>query len=249
MKFSTAVYSDPGSRDINEDFLEYFVEENAYAIWVIADGLGGHSAGEVASKMVVENFISEFKNNPNIDVNNINRIVNATNENILATQKLNASQRDMKSTLVCLVSDFASAVWCHVGDSRLYHFRDNKLMHQTEDHSVSQLSVLAGEITKDEIRFHEDRNKLLRVLGDRGNINSDISKPKINLCTGDVFLLCSDGFWENILEGEMEDCLSASNDSSLWLCMMTNIVNSRLKLKLNNDNLSAVSVFVEGSNI
>ena len=146
----------------------------------------------------------------------------------------------MKTTLVFLTLEDGQARWMHVGDSRLYHFRSGKLQTQTMDHSVSQMAVLMGEITPREIRFHEDRNRVLRALG------GDNAKPELShtvMLTGgeDVFLLCTDGFWEYVYEEEMEALLKKCASPKKWLAEMEKLVHSRAPS--DNDNFTAAAVF------
>ena len=113
----------------------------------------------------------------------------------------------MKTTVVMLCVSGNNAYWTHVGDSRLYFFRKGKLVLHTKDHSIPQMLVAAGEIKEKNIRRHPDRNKLLRVMGtDWEEPQYAVSDP-IELQEGDAFLLCSDGFWENIVEKQMQKCL------------------------------------------
>jgi serine/threonine protein phosphatase PrpC len=146
----------------------------------------------------------------------------------------------MKTTLVFLTLEDGQARWMHVGDSRLYHFRSGKLQTQTMDHSVSQMAVLMGDITPQEIRFHEDRNRVLRALGG-DNAKADLSPILVTVQEEDVFLLCTDGFWEYVYEPEMEDLLQKAKDPQDWLKQMETILLSRVSGE--NDNYTAAAVF------
>lgn len=238
--FDTAYITETGGRTVNEDCVNYFIYEKNYAIWLLADGVGGEGFGDLASNLVVENFLNNFKQSPDLRFENINKIIKNTNENILKAQEKHLLAKNMKSTLVCLMSDFDSAAWCNVGDSRLYHFRDGKIIFQTEDHSAAQLSVLRGEITKEEIRFHEDRNKLLRAFGVKRKIKANVTENPVKLLQDDAFLLCSDGFWENISEHEMENCMIKAENSLQWLENMRKIFEN--EFSEHSDNFSAVCV-------
>ena len=146
----------------------------------------------------------------------------------------------MKTTLTFLAIEAGRARWMHVGDTRVYHFRGSVLQTQTMDHSVSQMAVLMGEITPREIRFHEDRNRVLRALG------GDNAKPELShtvMLTGgeDVFLLCTDGFWEYVYEEEMEALLKKCASPKKWLAEMEKLVHSRAPS--DNDNFTAAAVF------
>ncbi|MBO7252716.1 MAG: hypothetical protein J6V25_08825, partial [Oscillospiraceae bacterium] len=133
------------------------------------------------------------------------------------------------------------ARWMHVGDSRLYHFVNGKLVHQTTDHSVSQMAVMMGEITTHQIRFHEDRNRVLRSLGGE-NAKADVS-ALLDVSSGNhAFLMCSDGFWEYVYEDEMEKTLQQASDPQAWIDSMEAILKQRIPS--NNDNYTAGTVFV-----
>jgi serine/threonine protein phosphatase PrpC len=147
---------------------------------------------------------------------------------------------NMKTTLVFLTIEDGRARWMHIGDSRLYHFRGGYLQSQTMDHSVSQMAVLMGEITPREIRFHEDRNRVLRALGG-DNARPEISRTVMLTGGEDVFLLCTDGFWEYVYEEEMEQLLCASSTPQQWLDRMEALVRSRAGK--DNDNFTAAAVF------
>ena len=146
----------------------------------------------------------------------------------------------MKTTLVFLAIEKGQARWMHVGDSRLYHFHAGTIANQTMDHSVSQMAVLMGEITPHQIRFHEDRNRVLRALGGESakpDLSSAISREEGK----EAFLLCTDGFWEYVYESEMEQTLGQSKDPQQWLDKMLTILHSRTPA--DNDNFTAAVVF------
>ena len=133
----------------------------------------------------------------------------------------------------------------HVGDSRLYYFRNGRLEKQTLDHSVSQIAVLMGEIPQEGIRFHADRNRVLRALGS-GNAKPDIS-PLMELKEDTAFLLCTDGFWEYVYEREMEETLKEAREPAVWLEKMRGILEKRIPE--GNDNFSAAAVFCKAENV
>ena len=151
----------------------------------------------------------------------------------------------MRTTIVLLVTDFQSAMWAHIGDSRLYHFRSGRIIFQTKDHSVPQAMADAGDITHESIRFHEDRNRLLRSLGKESDLRPVIQKAPVPLHKGDAFLLCTDGFWEYVTETEMEVDLVKSDKPEQWLQNMEKRIINRADD--NNDNYSATAVFFTSS--
>ena len=239
MKFSTSTLSNPGGRNENQDCTGFKIFP-AGACWVLADGLGGHRGGEVASKIAVEQALSSFEAQPEMTPTTLASYLEAAQNAIVARQKEDHKLSGMRTTIVILLSDGRSALWAHVGDSRLYHFRNGKIIFQTRDHSVPQSLANAGDISPDEIRFHEDRNRLLRALGKDGDLRPKIHEQPVRLKPGDVFLLCTDGFWEYITEREMEQDLSASQDMDGWLQKMENRILNRAPE--NHDNYSAVAI-------
>lgn len=232
-----AGYSNQGGRDYNEDSVRIY-EESGRCCVAVADGLGGHGGGAAASAAAAGWMTDSFKNGWEQSESRIQEIFRGANRKVLAQQ---SDTCKMKTTCVSLFIEGASAIWAHIGDSRLYHFADGQLEDYTLDHSVSQMAVLSGEITRAQIRFHEDRNRVLRALGAEGEIKPDIASAKLDDGRFHAFLLCTDGFWEYVLEGEMEIDLAKAASPSGWIQYMT----ERLQKKVNgkNDNYSAAAVF------
>lgn len=147
----------------------------------------------------------------------------------------------MKTTAVALAVDDKKAYVAHIGDSRLYIFRKNKVMTRTLDHSVPQMLALCREIREDEIRNHPERSSVLRVMGIEWEKDMfDVMKP-VPLRKCDAFLLCSDGFWELITEEKMCDYLKNSDSADEWLGMMTKEVRKNGKGR-EMDNYSAIAI-------
>ncbi len=231
------LYTSPGGREINEDtgLVRELGKHRILAL--VADGLGGHGGGELASRTVAE-MIEEFSaKEKNASAEVVASWISAANERVLSMQ---TAECEMKTTLVMLLIQGNAALWAHVGDSRLYHFIDGKLSEQTMDHSVSQMAVLSGEITADEIRGHIDRNRLLRAVGRQGELKAEISKEVPLKGHSHSFLLCSDGFWEYVLEEEMERTLQESDRAEQWVMKMVELLRTRVKP--GNDNHTAVAV-------
>lgn len=243
MIFQTAVISQKGGRSINEDSAD-FKQCEGYRCWVVADGLGGHSAGELASSLAVESIISEFRLSPGMSDKAIYQYLQKAQATLQRYQRKNPKLADMRTTVVLMTSDDNTVRWGHVGDSRFYIFNSNKATFQTKDHSVPQALVNSGQCVENDIRFHEDRNKLIRVLGmDWEEPKFDISSEGYKLQPGDAFLLCTDGFWEYVTEEEMEESLVKSKSPKKWLNRMSKRI---LKKAVNdNDNYTAIAVFVK----
>jgi PPM family protein phosphatase len=240
--FQTARLSDAGGRPNNEDFCA-LEQVDKSTCWVVADGLGGHNGGELASRTAAESVLQSFCGNPEVSSSALERHIAAAQEAILQLQQKDPAVAQMRTTLVALISDSRQALWAHVGDSRLYRFQAGGLMAQTEDHSVPQSLVKAGEIQPDQIRGHPDRNRLLRSLGEPGPARASVVAAPALLRDADAFLLCTDGFWEYVFEIEMLADLSASASPAQWLDRCASRLRKRARGEY--DNYSAIAVFYE----
>ena len=233
-------HSDVGGREENEDNYGVFSKGSKEYCFLIADGLGGHGGGFLASKTAVNAIKEQFEQSSALKAEDISAWFQEVNRQILDMQ---TGSCKMKTTLVMLYIKNRSAIWGHVGDSRLYHFINNKLVSQTFDHSVSQLAVARGEICQEEIRDHCDRNKLLRALGRDGNVKVEISEEIQLQGKRHSFLLCTDGFWEYVYETEMEEALQQASDAQEWIRNMLVYIKQRHNSE--NDNNTAVAVIID----
>lgn len=232
--------SKPGGRPVNQDSTA-FVVVRSMGCWVLADGLGGHAAGEVASRAAVEAVVEAFNNTLGISGNALRHYVSAAQAAVHEQQRQRHDLSPMKTTITILVASDGLARWVHVGDSRLYVFRNGQILDQTDDHSVPQALVEAGEIKQEDIREHPERNRILRALGKRDEPRPDVGEP-LYIGSGDAFLLCSDGFWEYVLESEMEMDLQAAKNPDEWIESMECRLLERVPPE--HDNYSALTVFV-----
>lgn len=244
MKVTIATHSETGRRERNEDYILTGNIQNHY-FFALADGLGGHGLGDEASHLVCETAISYYLENPHPDNQSFSIVSKLCQEQLLSRQHALHADGKMRTTLNLLCLDETTAYWSHIGDSRTYYFCDGKLIRRTFDHSVPQMLAAIGELSESQIRFHEDRNRLLRVLGVDGQTPSLEAEPPVPLHGNQQFLLCSDGFWEYISEEQMLLCLDESDNPQLWLDNMMELVykNSRDK---NTDNITVIAVWIEG---
>jgi serine/threonine protein phosphatase PrpC len=245
MRFVTASLSSKHERALNEDYSGYFVNDDI-GCWVVADGLGGHFGGEIASRMAVENILFTFQANQDCSQAMLFQYLERAHDTILARQAAEPELSGMRTTVVLLLADPLGAIWGHLGDSRLYQFRQRRIIFQTKDHSVPQALVNAGDLKPEEIRFHEDRHHLLRVLGQDGDFRPAILPARSFIEDGDAFLLCTDGFWEFVLETEMEDALAKGTAPQEWLDFMEQDLLSRALQDTGreHDNYTAMAIFI-----
>lgn len=239
MNYRVATHTSQGGREYNEDSLA--VEKRPGGLFcVVADGLGMHGGGDVASGLVTNTLVRCCKDSFTLDKATFSGYLEQANRAILEKQTPTCR---MKSTVVALLCEGDRATVAHLGDSRCYYFKNGSVALQTVDHSVSQMAVIRGEITPAQIRFHEDRNRLLRALGGAEGVHPDVvSIPGLE--PQDAFLLCSDGFWEYVTEAEMELDLLKSSDPGQWLSLLLTRIGKRVDGK--NDNLTAVAVLCGG---
>lgn len=235
--------SENGSRAVNEDSVSIAQESDNYC-FTLCDGLGGHGSGDVASSTVTNLFAKAFKESKMDPEDFFAQAYTAANKKVLELQKVNSTDYGMKTTVVSLHISENECTWSHLGDSRLYCFERNAVKIRTLDHSVPQMLVQSKEIKEKDIRFHPDRNKILRAIGtDEGIPRYQVSEA-VNIADCQAFLLCSDGFWELISEKLMCRCLRKSKTPEEWLKRMKNVVVKKGKNK-NMDNFSAIAIFVK----
>lgn len=241
MRIKRAVLSQKGGRKKNEDYCSTR-ESGRYRCYVLADGLGGHTGGELASKYAVEGILRSFKKEPGMTSNHIHQYLQHARDYVKQNKGSDYKFFSLKTTLVILITDSRSAVWAHIGDSRLYYFNGGKIAFQTKDHSVPQLMAKAGEIKPGEIRTHEDRNRLTRVFDDETEAKPEIMEDILTIKKGDAFLLCTDGLWEYVYEEEMESELLQSSKPKAFLKRLENLLLKRVEPE--HDNYSAIAVMV-----
>ena len=233
--------SKKGERERNEDSIAVFMRDDVYC-FVLCDGLGGHGQGDEASAIACKAFGEVFDHTFDFYPRAVfMEAIEKANSAILAKQQEEGLISGMKTTLVALLLCKGYCTWCHIGDSRLYLFQNDSVTCRTMDHSVPQMLANAGTIKEKEIRFHPDRNRLLRALGsDETPIRYEVSQPyKLDSCQ--AFLLCSDGFWEYIDEKQMCKLLHKSSDAEEWMREMKQVVLENGTGK-NMDNYSAITV-------
>jgi PPM family protein phosphatase len=213
MKFAIAQGSRQGPRPYNQDRLAYSYHKHAI-LMVLADGMGGHQHGDIAAETAVKTMVEAFQreSKPSIahpaqflreQIGRVHEVI----ENVRVRKKLNDSPR---TTIVVALIQHNKLFCAHVGDSRLYLYRNGLEEFQTEDHSVVQSLLREGRITIDQIERHPHRNKIYNCLGGDKPPKVDLADP-IPLREGDVILLCSDGVWNKVANITMAQHMLAAN--------------------------------------
>lgn len=191
-------------RSHNEDAYGMYPD---LSLFILADGLGGHAGGEVASRLAVEVLKDKINSNYNIfrevRSNIINAIKNANTRIILEASKDN-SLHDMGTTIVVVKVENDMAIVAHVGDSRAYLVREDKITQITKDHTVAEEYIRAGLLTPEEAVYSPYKSVISRALGISNDVGVEISD--VQLRHGDTLLLCTDGL-TNMLQDR--DILSA----------------------------------------
>ena len=236
-----ASVSEIGNRTNNEDCIAALVQA-PQAFFAVADGLGGHGKGEVASQLAVNKALEAYAQSEG-GVSPLSVCFEYGQQAILLEQQQLDARGDMKTTLALLTIKGNQAQWGHIGDTRLYWFVGNRLQQRTLDHSVPQMLVATGEIREKDIRKHEDRNRLLRVMGIEWSSPRYEIAEKITLTGNDSFLLCTDGFWEYVNEKVMQHSLRAAQTANAWLQAML-AEAERNSRGCDRDNYSAIAVFI-----
>jgi PPM family protein phosphatase len=204
-RLSSAVASDPGlRRESNEDS---FCTRTDLGLYMVADGMGGHAAGEVASRLavkVVEDFINDTRDaDPNrtwpfpydadlsFDGNRLKAAFRLANRRLAAAMQSDEGLRGMATTAAAVLMTKERPAVAHVGDSRVYLWRDGRLSQITEDHSWVGEQVRAGVLSDADARRHPWRNVVTRALS--GGDDPDVEVTELDVREGDRLLICSDG--------------------------------------------------------
>lgn len=189
-------------RKINQDFIFYSRESvGAFPnLFIVADGMGGHNAGDFASRYAVECFLSYIKNSkPDALIRMVDEGIKYANKKIMEKAAEDENLRGMGTTMVVAYIEEGQLFVANIGDSRLY-LLDKQINQVTEDHSFVATLVRAGELTPAEARVHPDKNVITRAVGAAENAKVDFFE--VDLEPGDQILMCSDGL-SNMVEDEV----------------------------------------------
>lgn len=201
-------------RENNQDQLLVDEQRDVYAI---ADGMGGHAAGEVASSIAIEALAETISETTEEAANQV--LVDAFqegNRRICESVLARGEWRGMGTTIVALVRRDDKVIIGHVGDSRSYVLRNGELVQLTDDHSWVAEQVRMGLLTDEEAHKHPMRNIVTRAMGNRLELEVDVSEQPIQ--PGDVFLLCSDGLNSMLGDELIGEILAAHRDDPVQAC-------------------------------
>lgn len=234
MRFDSAFYSKPGGRPTNEDSLTV-IRDGARLLALAADGLGGMGGGDIASKDAVT-YLAGSLAGKTVDEDLLCDEIRQENSRIC---RMHRDGSRMMTTIAALWTDGRQTLAANVGDTRIYQFRCGEIVFQSVDHSAAQLSVFSGKITQAQLRGYPGRNRLTRALGAEQEVWAELDELEVR--PGDRLLLCTDGFWELVMEAEML-CWEADDSASAWLERMETLALTRCGPR--GDNHSAIAVIV-----
>jgi len=234
-------------RKVNEDsFLcEKLPGTDDSYLYIVADGMGGHNAGEVASSMAVQEVASYIRQNIEIlelcDKEILDLIRNAifcANDKVYKTSILNSNCLGMGTTLSMVLVKGSTIYIGHVGDSRVYHIRGNEIERLTEDHSLVAELIKSGSIRPEDAKDHPQKNVITRALGTEYNIDPDVSQKDVE--NGDFILICTDGLSNVVNEEYMAYALVNTSDLNDSCELLIN----KAKESGGFDNITAVVIHI-----
>ncbi|MEX2353956.1 MAG: protein phosphatase 2C domain-containing protein [Gammaproteobacteria bacterium] len=223
-------------RKHNEDSV---LDRSEIGLWVVADGMGGHAKGDVASQMIVESLkkIHEGTNLPRF-IDDIEDRISEVNKKLVEKARESAKKVTIGSTVVILLAYGKYCVYIWAGDSRLYRLRDGKLDQITTDHSQVEQYVEQGLISREEALVHPHGNMITRAVGATDELFLDMDIQE--MVRGDRYMLCSDGLTKHITDAEIEEFLGKGNAEECC----TNLINTTLSRGA-GDNVTAIVVDIE----
>lgn len=200
-------------RDHNEDSLVV-----TPPLFAIADGMGGHAAGEVASEIAVRVLSELAPEHP--DVEALGRAIEEANRAVIQAAREGRGRQGMGTTMTAAMLEGERLVIAQVGDSRAYLLHQGKLQQLTRDHSLMADMIEAGQLTPEEARTHPQRSVITRALGSDAHLHPDIYE--INVETGDRLLICSDGLSGMIFDDQIENTLRRVQDPQRCASQLVN---------------------------
>ena len=223
-------------RAANQD--SYYIDPEG-RFFVVADGMGGHAGGEVASKIAVDTICAYLESLWNTEISPqqlMQDAINKANQAIVNDQAANLVRSDMGTTVVLLIFRDKQPWYCHIVDSRLYRFRGAKLEQISEDHTWIARAIQTGVVAPDEAKSHPWRHMLLQCLG-REDLKS-VTTREVEWKAGDRFLICSDGLTEELSDDRIAHQLKSLRNGQQ---AAQSLIDSA-KLRGGRDNITVVII-------
>lgn len=219
LEYEAAGASDRGrTRKSNEDFYGLSLNPRAGACnFVVCDGMGGAAAGEVASRMAVEAMLHAMGQGP-LTRDTFQQAVDAANQSVHHSAEQDPARAGMGTTLVAMATRGNHAWVAHVGDSRCYRFRDSRLEQLTHDHSLVDEQVRLGQLTPAQAETSPMRNVITRAVGTQDEVDADVIEFVV--CSGDLYLLASDGLMREVDDERIAQILQASSTDLEATCTL-----------------------------
>lgn len=234
-EFITKCISEAGSFKKNRDFTGFINLDN-YACWVVVDGMDSCDE-KFSAEMAASSIIEDFTNKPSFSKSVIKKYIN--NAHKILTEYTGKSK--LSASIMVVISNYDKVIYAHAGNVRLYHLRKEKLIKKTKDHSIVRLMEDLGEIDSESVNKHKYKSTLYNFVGIDDKLKVEIS-PKIKLYNDDVFLIGSQGMWENFEDKELGDILKGSMDAEEFAENIEYIVRENDSQNLNN--YSIMSLFI-----
>ncbi|MDL4840014.1 Stp1/IreP family PP2C-type Ser/Thr phosphatase [Aquibacillus sp. LR5S19] len=218
-------------RDHNEDAGGVFFNPHKQLIAIIADGMGGHKAGDVASQMVISSLKEKWNKTENAITSPeaaeiwLSESIKETNNSVFTYSQQHVECAGMGTTVVAVICTLDFISIAHIGDSRCYLSNSQGFKQVTEDHSLVNELVRTGQISKDDAEYHPRKNVLLKALGTEKDVNVDIQT--IGWDKNDKLLLCSDGLSNKVSELELDSALKQFVSLEDVAQHLINIANER----------------------
>ena len=242
MNVETAQVSRQGNRSENQDRASVVVTDTRILL-AVADGMGGHAAGDVAAESAIDSLVRAFKQTRGSihDPAGFLRmsIVEAHEAVVLLGSSLPPEVRPRTTITACLILDNV-AVWAHVGDSRIYLIRDQQVLVRTRDHSAVELLAQQGLLSDEAMSRHPLRNFVDQCLGGDPELPTITIAPPHPLLAGDVLLLCSDGLWAPLDDRHIANELGSNLELQLSLDLIAAEAESRASPS--SDNVTGVAL-------
>jgi len=240
----TGARSFAGGREYNEDCVA-IEHVRGHCCLALSDGAGGHAGGAVAARVAVDKILHGFRARPPADAEDLAELLLDAHEAVLAAQGTTTrAEEAMHATIVVVAIDTGAgtALWGHVGDSRLYLLRRGRVLATTRDDSVVQWMVESGYLAAEQARSHPNKNRLLAALGVDAEIQPTVQEEPFALEDGDAFLLCTDGWWDGLTGSQIEVELGLAPSVGSWLDAMAATIAQ--KSAPDHDNYSAIGCWL-----